>query len=258
MPSATTTDGKVLDSRAANADAASYQKKMNSSRWMPPLPVRTIRAKEEHIHIFSVSPWQFPVSMAEWGMFIIPACLQGKEYVEFLMPDGKPIPGAMTYYFPQDEIRMSIHEEEGIDWANKLLNNDAGINRAYSLNRMGVFIAKGEKPTREELAAANAEVDEECTRLVQQAREWSTDPQKKTGISVQVHHVAARRLNLQDESWMLAANPQGRKKCKMCGTMSDPDVLKCGNCNQYVFDQAGYAALMAEQKAEAQKYQKTN
>lgn len=250
MPSATTTDGRVLDSRAANADAGQFQRKMNNSRFTPPILPRIQRIIDERVHVFSVSPWAFPQSMGEWGMFIIPACPEGKKYVEFMMPDGKPVPGLMIYHYPQDENRMGMHEEDGRDWANKLLYNDVGIAPAYSLNRYGVFVAAGDKPTKEELDIANAELNEQFIRLVEQARDWSTDPIKKQGINAMVHHVAARKLNLSDEAWMIASNPQGRKKCKMCGAFSDPDVIKCGACKEYIFDHQAYAAMQKDQAAQ--------
>ena len=251
MPSATTHDGRVLDSRAANTDAATYQQKFNNSRYTPPILPRIRKLQEDRVHIFSVSPWPFSVSMAEWGMFIIPACPDGKDYIEFLMPDGKPIPGIMIYNYPIDESRMGHHDEDGREWANKLLYNDSGINPAYSLNRYGVFVAEGATPTKKEKQDADAELNEQMLRLVQQARDWASDPVKKLGINSIIHHVAARKLNLVDEDWLIASNPRGRKKCPMCGTFSDPDIIKCMGCKEYIFDHVAYA-VMKEEQASAQ------
>lgn len=180
-------------------------------------------------------------------MFTIPACPAGKKYIEFLMPDGKSVPGLMIYHYPQDENRMGMHEEDGREWANKLLYNDVGINKAYSLNRYGVFVAAGDKPTKEEIEEANHELDTQCLRLVEQARDWSGDPIKKQGINTIVHHVAARRMNLSDESWMIVSNPKGRKQCPLCGTFSDPGIIKCGGCKEYIFDHVAYAAMLKDQ-----------
>ena len=254
MPSATTTDGRVLDSRAANNDAAAFQKRMNNSRFIPPILPRIKQIQQDRVHVFSVSPWSHTVSMGAWGMFTIPACPSGEDCIEFLMHDSEgnksAVPGIMIQYYPQDENRMGMHEEDGRDWAEKLLGNDSGINPAFSLNRFGVKVVKGEKPTNRELAEMNEELHNKLLELIQQAREWEGDPIKKQGIRPEVHFVAARLLNLTDESWMVQNNPQGRQKCPMCGTYSDPDVIKCGACKEYIFDHKAYAAMLAQQSAQ--------
>lgn len=249
MPSATATDGRVISAQEAGRDASSFQRRMNNSRYMPPLPRRMLEQKEERVHVFSVSPWAHHVTMGEWGAFTIPACKDGAEYVEFFMPDSNAIPGVMTYYHPQDEHKMGLHEEDGREWAEKLLNNDIGVPKSFSLNRFGVKVCKGDKPSKRELREMTDELDTKCLELVNQAREWEGDPEKKKGIKPEVHFVAARRMNLSDESWMVASNPQGRQKCPLCGTYSDPGIIKCGGCKEYVFDHVAYAQMMAQQNA---------
>jgi len=254
MPSATTNDGRVLDSRAANQDVATHNRRMNNSRWSPPILPRIQALREEYVHVFSVSPWSFVRPMGAWGTFTIPACPDGEEFVEYFMHNEKgqlnPVPGIMIQFYPQDETRMGMHEEDGREWAEKLLNNDVGIPQSHSLNRFGVFVAKGEKPTTKELRTARAELNDKLLELINQARTWHNDPVQKEGIRKEVHFKAAEILNLTDEPWMVASNPKGRQKCKMCGAFSDPDVIKCGACKEYIFDHAAYAAMVASQKAE--------
>lgn len=251
MPSATTTDGRVIDARAAGQSAATFQRSMNYGRFTPPVLESMKDLIEDRVHVFSVSPWQQVVPMAEWGTFIIPACPEGKDYIEFLMhaPDGKmkAIPGIMMHTYPQDEHRNAWHQEDGRTWAEKLLGNDANIKKEFSLNRFGIFVAKGDEPTAEELKIANQNLDACCLALIDQARDWHGDPTKKQGINRDVHFVAAHRMNLSDEEWMVASSSKGRQKCLMCGAYSDPDVIKCGSCKEYIFDHDAYAAMLKSQ-----------
>lgn len=253
MPSATTTDGRTLDSRAAQQSATAFQRSTNNPSWTPPILARTARIRdEERVHVFSVSPWGDTVPMGAWGSFIIPPCPENKEYVEFLMHDSdgkqKAIPGIMMQTYRSDVDRNAWHEEDGREWAEKLLNNDVGISPAFSRNRVGMFVAKGDKPTKGELEDANLELQMYMEERITEAREWHSDPIKKQGITRAVHWLSARRLNLTDEAWMTSENPKGRQKCKLCGSYSDPDVVMCANNHPpYIFDHAAYAQIQADQ-----------
>ena len=250
MPSATTVTGNIVSAQEAQQNVSTYRRKMDASRWTPPVLKRVRDLQQERVHVFSVSPWGDTVCMAEWGTFQIPKCPEGQEYVEFLMPDGNAIPGVMMETYVQDETRNGWHEEEGREWAEKLLNNDNGIPTMFSRNRVGMFVAKGDKPTKAELAKANEELRGYMEARVMEAREWSTDPQKRQGITREVHWLSARRLNLADESWMAEQNPQGRKPCPLCGTFSAPGVIKCGSCKEYIFDHMAYAEMQKHQQAQ--------
>src|SRR5260370_11038011 len=149
MPSATTNDGRILSNREAQKDVVGFSRKMNNGRWVPPIIPRIRQLQREYVHVFSVSPWSHTVAMAEWGSFTIPACPDDQHYIEFLMYDDKgnqnPVPGLMIHYYPQDDTRFSIYEEDGREWAQRLLGNDPGVPQAFSLEHFGVFIARGEK-----------------------------------------------------------------------------------------------------------------
>lgn len=254
MPSATAQNGSVISAQEAAQDVARYKKKMDNSRWSPPVLERTKRDIEDRVHVFSVSPWGDTVAMAEWGAFTIPPCPEDREYVEFLMhdEDGTPkaIPGIMQHRYVQDETRYAWHQEDGREWAEKLLNNDSGIHRMFSRNRVGMFVAKGDRPTKTELANAREELHGYMLDRINEAREWWSDPVQKKGITREVHWLCARILHLADEAWMVAENPQGRKKCLMCGAFSDPDVIKCGACKEFIFDHVAYKKLLSEQAAQ--------
>lgn len=255
MPSATASDGRVIPASEAARNVQQFNRQMNGSRWTPPVLRRTQEIRDsERVHVFSVSPWGDTVAMGAWGSFIIPPCPEGIPYVEFLMHDSdgkkKAVPGIMMQTYVQDETRNAWHEEDGREWAEKLLNNDVGIPKMFSRNRVGMMVVAGSKPTHEELQVMNEELQQYLEERVTEAREWHTDPVKKKGITREVHWLAARRLNLSDEVWMTAENPKGRQKCPMCGTFSDPGVIKCGSCKEYVFDHAAYAAMQSEQAAQ--------
>lgn len=254
MPSATSNNGTVISAQEAERDVQAFKRKMDNSRFTPPLLERVKSLIEDRVHVFSVSPWGDTVSMGGWGSFVIPPCPEDEEFVEFLKPDTdgkmKAIPGIMLQTYVQDETRNAWHDEDGREWAEKLLNNDYGIPAMFSRNRVGMFVAKGEKPTKKELDKAREELHNYMLARINEAREWWTDPVRKKGISREVHWLCANRLHLSDEVWMVAENPQGRKKCLLCGAFSDPEVIKCGSCKEYIFDHAAYAAMQKEQAAQ--------
>lgn len=244
-------DLKISAQEAARS-AQAWQKSMNASRSVPQVNRRVQRIiNEEVVHIFSVSPWKHRCDMGNWGSFTIPECPPDKEYVEFHMQhengEPGPIPGILRMPYPVSESQMAVHEEDGMDWALRLLNEDMGISPSRSLRRYGVFPSTNEKPSKKELEQARAELNNRFKELVQEARDWYPDRVRREGISNDTHGMAARALGLENEPWLIAGNPQGRKKCPLCGGMNDMEVIKCGNCREYVFDQDKYAAILKAQ-----------
>jgi len=253
-------DNLRITAQEAEQDVRAFQRKNMGSRKLPRILPRILDLQKEKVHVFSISPWQHRVPMGSWGSFLIPACPEGEEYVEFLMyqPNGgkAPIPALMIQPYAKNEREFEYYEEDGREWAEKLLGNDTGILPSASLNRYGVFVAAGAKPTKAELDKAHNELNQKLTSLVLEARQWSTDPILRTGISVEVHHKAARILNLNNESWMLATDPRGKNKCPVCGFLSDEGVLKCGNCREHIFDRQRYAEYISQQDREVEAAKK--
>lgn len=210
-----------------------------------PMRLRIIEdMKRTHkIHIFNVGPWAQSINTGSTGSFIIPACPFGTEYVELLQLDGDkssptfgqmipPISVIMDELVIKSEDEMSRLEEDGRLFAESMIGLGRAADPTFALTRFGVFVAKGEKPTGDELGAARAALREECRQTVKFAADlYATDRTLfSRAVRPQVHFVAAKVLgrdNPVDSPWMLDASPVGRIKCKVCGRVCDPDVAMC-------------------------------
>jgi hypothetical protein len=243
----TNSSGHSIPAREADGIVAEYRQTINGARIVPPLPRFVEKAQQHKIHIYNVGPWSHSQRMGGYGEFTIPACPRGQKYVEMTPCLTDP----MTELYVKNEAEMGRFEEDGFTFARELLGDGRGQNSAYSLRHKGCFASENEKPSANELADAMAEVEQECLRLVNEAREWyaSNDPILRRAIQPEVHFLAAETINMTDEPWMIARNPQARQKCPICGTFSDADVVKCpsSGCN-YVFDPERMGQIMAEQE----------
>jgi hypothetical protein len=239
------TTGQSIPAQQANQIVSQYKRQM-ADRVVPPLPRHVERAMAVKIHVFNVGPWEHKKHMGGYGEYTVPACSEGQDYAA-----GPVFTDPMTELYMKNEAEMGRFEEDGWQFANEFLGEGRGQNSAYSLRHMGCFVAAGEKPTDDELIAANEELDAKCRQLVEEAREFfaSGDAVLRRAITPEWHFKAAEHLKLNDEDWMVARNPKGRQKCKLCGTTSDGEVLKCPtpNCG-YIFDIAAYNKIMDEQK----------
>jgi hypothetical protein len=240
-----------IDAVTAAKDVAAYQNKNLNGRRIPkPIALIEKLRRENPVHIFSLSPWPHTISMGSWGAFTIPACPEDKEYIEFLMigPDGNkgPVPGVMIQTYVDAGNQLALYEEDGREWAIKLLQNDLGIPKYASLNRYGIFVAKGSEPTKDELAAAKKELHSKLQEIVAEARKMWNDPKSRDHISIEKHHYAASKLGLNEPYLVDGATAGARQKCEICGQFSEAGVLKCP-CGDWIFDTERYGALLKKQ-----------
>ena len=237
--------GQTIPAQQASQIVSTYKRQM-TDRIIPPLSRHVERAMAAKIHVFNVGPWGHKKHMGSYGEYTVPACPENEDYVA-----GPVFTDPMTELYMKNEAEMGRFEEDGWGFANEFLGEGRGQNSAYSLRHFGCFVAAGEEPTDDELLAANGELDEKCRQLVNEAREFfaSGDAVLRRAIAPEWHFKAAEHLKLTDEDWMVARNPKGRQKCKLCGTLVDGDVLKCptANCG-YIFDIPAYTKIMEEQK----------
>jgi hypothetical protein len=234
------------------------QKRLSVARnRIKPQTLAVIEAlKKNFIHIFNVGPWKHVVNTGSTGQFLIPACPWNKPYVELLVTDGKggmvpPITAIMEELVIKNEDEYSKLEDDGIGFAHAMLGEGRGARPDQALTHFGVFVAEGEKPTKEELAAAREKLKAKCSSLYGYITNiYATDRKLFSQVvNPDVHFVAAKVLgrdNPQDSPWMLDAAPTGRVKCKMCGRVVDPDVAMCEG--GHIVNQDLYLAAMAEQE----------
>lgn len=248
-------------------DAADQTSKLTSiKRTVPPvLPSIQAMSDEKTVHVFNVGPWPQVRFLGSLGRFFIPACTEGAPKVwernengvfeasEFVDGDPKtqyaamePLPGIVREPLPTDEKQMHWAEYEGKEVADQILGVGMMHSKAHSLNRLGIFRAAGKTPTKDELAAAREEMKKYMLLMIQEARTaYAIGPKEaEAQIRPEIHMVCARWLNLQDEGWMVNANPESRLKCEMCSKLSDAGTVICSGCG-YIFDEAKYKQFKA-------------
>jgi hypothetical protein len=205
-----------------------------------PLKLKVIEdLKKDKIHIFNVGPWAQIVNTGSTGTFTIPACTEGKPYVELLVLNPKsgkgepPISVIMEEFVIKSEDEMTSLTEDGWNFAQAML----GIGRGHPgrrLTRFGIFASRNEVPTAQELGEARSELEVECTKIVTWASNTHATDRKLfarcLGAAPEVYFLAAKVLgrdNPADSPWMGDAQPAKRLKCKMCGRVVDDDVATC-------------------------------
>jgi hypothetical protein len=94
------------------------------------------------------------------------------------------------------------------------------------LGDYGVFLAAGDKPTAEEVAAANERMTEVAKRLVFEGdQEWARTHNYR--LLSDLHRRAVKRLGLERE-W--AYEPAAMGECPVCGEKVKPGVAVCKSC----------------------------
>jgi len=227
-----------------------------------PMKLKVIEdLKSAKVHIFNVGPWQQQVNTGSTGSFLIPGCPQDKSYVEMLVLNAvtgemePPISIIMEEYVIKSEDEMSSLTEDGWNFALQMIGVGRGRIPAHSLTRFGIFASKNSVPTKEELADAHRQLEEECRKIVKYAGDlYSTDRKGFSRIvRPEVHFVAAKVLgrdNPQDSPWMLDANPVGRIKCKMCGRVVEEGIATC-EAGHIINEELYLELLAAEEQLKA-------
>lgn len=230
-----------LTAADAERSAQRFLRSKNQSRRLPELPPMLKKiAEEQTVHIFNVGPWAHRRALGSLGEFLIPACPKGESYAAMA-----PVPGIVVEPIPVDERHFELRQEEGRYIAEQVVGIGKMLAPGNSFVKYGVFIAAGKEPTKKELDAARAELRKHYTELVQEARSaYAQGPKEAEATIRETHRIAARELNLNDEPWLVIANPEARQKCPACGTMAGGEVILCPNC-KFIFDEKKYAALQA-------------
>lgn len=234
--------------------------KVAKSRVLPMrLKVIEDMKRTHKIHIFNVGPWPQWINTGSTGAFNIPACPWGEKYVELLQMDGDkssptfgkmipPIAVIMDELVIKSEDEMSRLEEDGRLFAESMIGIGRAQNPEYALTRFGIFVAKGEIPTDEELANAHRQLNEHCRQQVKFAADLYAIDRALFSRAVRpdVHFIAARVLgrdNPVDSPWMMDASPVARIKCQVCGRVCDPEVAMCEG--GHIINQEKYLAYKA-------------
>jgi hypothetical protein len=200
-------------------------------------------AGRKTFRIFNVGPWPQQINSGSYGDYYVPGCPSDKEYV--VAP--RTIKGIETEEIIADESRMRNLYSDGKKFAEELVGEGRGRNRAQSLKHYGLFSSENEIPAKEELFEAKTMLHAKCAEIVAEARNLFAQDRKQFSVIVKParHWVAAKVLNLTDETWMLDQKPSSRNKCRYCATMNDEEAVICAKCSKPI-NLAKYKAMLEE------------
>lgn len=230
----------ALTAREAAQHVNETVKGWNNSRRLQPVPASLKKFMDENrLYIHNVGPWSHERSMGSLGTYYIPKCEDGKAYATMT----RELPGIVMEPIPVNESTFSYNQDDGRYVADQIMGVGSFLNPINSLMKFGVFISDFEKPTKEELAAAQVELKAHFENLVSEARRaYEQGPAESEGTIRAQHRLAALKLNLPDEAWLKNATPTSRQKCPVCGTMAGNEQIMCASC-KYIFDETKYKAL---------------
>ena len=189
-------------------------------------------------YIFNIGPHKWEVGRGGLGTFIIPACPEGAEYSAPLRipkqyPEGKDL----------DMNKMAEILRDGMKLAIDIVGYSPHQSPGADLRRYGVFLAKGEEPTKKELADARAKLNGEDLKLVQEANQaYMAGPDKAQETISAAHRQAAVRTNNGDLPWVRGA--EQKSKCPICKTPVDPEAAICVHCKAVLDEKAVIAARL--------------
>ena len=205
-----------------------------------------LEAKKRKVHIWNVGPFPHTVPTGSTGVFFIPACPEDKPYIEMQTPLYEVVDEIYPKTKNADAKRLY---DEGRRFAIDILGEGKNQNKKQSLRRVGVFISKGDVPTKKEVDDAKAECYVYCSEQVA-VMDATWDRDRKLAYDMyraESFGACARFLGLsgKEKMWLAQGAPTTQTKCPFCGEAVEPTAPKCRNCHEIINPQA-YSDLKAK------------
>jgi hypothetical protein len=192
----------------------------------------------EPLHIFNIYSNEYTINLGTCGLWYIPACPEGREYVRA----PKAIPGTMEENYPHftdgEEFRARARVADDI--AVAILGTD---RPEENIANFGVFVSHNAKPTPQEIAAAKKLLIPKLQKQIAQADQYfaSVEPGERKSVYDDKFLRAARYLNIK-KPWMSEAAEMS--VCPFCSVAVSPNAAICSGCNQ-VINQTKFDAIKA-------------
>lgn len=213
---------------ATTRDVVMHLNSLNSRKRKPIPAYFDDAAKFPPVYIFNIYDMEHSVPLGGLGSFLIPACELGAEYSAPCVVKGFI---ADEYDEADGNGKMSWNPEQGADVAKDVVGIGSSNPQmgSYTTNRewWGVFIAKGEKPSDEELSDAKKKLDQMMTHLVMEGDRLAL--QGPEGLK-QIGPVHRRAVQWKKQKRDWATLPETMIDCPGCGDPIKPGVVKhsCG------------------------------
>jgi hypothetical protein len=218
-------------------------------------------AQRNLIHVFNVSPYEKIIEHPSFGRLLIPACEKGKEYSEPLIVEGLVFTGVCV-----EMKTVEMRHESGRVCVIDLLGLGPFKNKANCLLNWGIFIAAedtfdpaknaevrvatgrngkaikmhlpdwvkkgklGVKPTRKEIATANALFEQTDMALIAEGDDFAAQGQEGQKNISKMHREALLRRG-QTRGWSDPVKGMTLIACPGCQENIKPGVVvhTCGS-----------------------------
>jgi len=228
--------GTVADLQQAQSEIAGLNKKI-----IDPVPEKILKSGSP-IYIYNVGPWRWIRSMASLGTYTIMECPPGQRHSPPLV-----IPHLIRETIPHEASnwRMGNRFEDGEDVALAILGEGPFQSKEQGYSRVGVFIAKGEEPTEQELVKAeNLLRQYRETQVAEADAYWNAGPQQYQMI-VAEHREAAAALGVERE-WVKPIRET--IECPGCGARVNPRIAL------HAVQQGGCGAIINRERYEKMEW----
>lgn len=219
---------------------------------MPQIPQPIQRLMEtDRLYIYNVGPKQHSIPLS-LGTFIIPGCPAGDQYsepVKFMGRDGIPaiVPQAIVSNVDGTRVEHDWDTKmEGKDLVKDILGFGENDRRRY-----GVFLAASRIPTADEIASANARLEEFYSKLIAEADAafeinggQETGENGKSVSAITPDHVAACKALGLDRPW--TRKTQRQVVCDECGMGNLPTTAFCKQCDNMLNAEAAQRKFPAK------------
>lgn len=212
-------------------EAAKAEQRARNHKKIESLPPQLQSIMDSHelkpLYIFNVGHHRWPDRPAGDKYYTINACPPGERYSAPTV-----VPFVPVYHVATDLNKMEARMEDCHAVANDIVGIGPFKPRSGELTRFGVFIAAGETPTEEELAAANAAYERTDLELIQLADSLANEgPEGLKSITGEMRDACRRRNVVRD--WAKAQ--RAGQQCPGCGEMVTAGIKKHVAC-QWRFD----------------------
>ena len=192
-------------------------------------------------YIFNIYDCEFTQNLGSAGVYYIPPCPEGKEWVR----SAQTIPWVTEDIYPHftDHEEYRVIGRPASQIIPCLLGYGPMQGPSEDIRRFGVFVSLNEVPSKSELKRANDILEKELRAQVQQADEMNrdADPLTRQSVNNPKYYRALNRLNIS-RNWKQESS--ALTLCPFCTTGISPTASICPGCKQVV----NKAAFEATQK----------
>lgn len=189
------------------------------------------------IYLFNVYSISETINLGTSGMYFMPPCPEGKEWVRSPVTIPGTVEGIYPHFTEGEEYRS--RPTPGEDVAKCFLGIGPGQSKDEDRTRFGWFTSTNSAPSKQELAEAKKKLTAYLTAKIRKGDELaaSADPNDRKSVDDSFYKAAAH-MNVK-RPWMSEATEM--TLCPFCSIPVRPSASKCSGCNE-VINQAAYEA----------------